>query len=337
MNVIFLRARCGLARSGLTSTSAYRWTGAPPVGFLGIEGPPTFMTMTPLWSTTRKHTTTSVAEDTPLTTTDNTSAINEEKRYPIAAETQDSRPSDQQSQIQTIVPTAGKFSQNVPPELPLAGTESATPNEAKIEPKAFNPLRYRPQMPDPQRQASAANPAIFMQAFQGGVRPRASNPSSYKSAFTKIADKAYNRRTIGPSNSYLHDGHTMQPRHGSLFGAKSDRQKNPIQSRQPLVWSELPTLGQHLQAANEAVPFSSWIEIKGVSPVSTLDAMLTSINAALEAEQTRGMIDLDAKWSKGKLIPFLKPPLWDEATDKKYKWVRKAKVILSPYGRPKGW
>ena len=173
------------------------------------------------------------------------------------------------------------------------------------------------------------------------VKPRPANPTAFQVGF------------FGGSKGKGYRGvHHVKPPHrhgpGNFGPGASNRRRDPPppppQRRQP---PERPpvTLGEHLQAAHEVVPFSSWVRVDGIAPASSLDAMLAGVNDALDAQQARGMIDLDAPWSEGQDIPFLEqqPQEQDEASndnddvDPKYKWVRRAKIILSPYGRPKGW
>jgi hypothetical protein len=107
------------------------------------------------------------------------------------------------------------------------------------------------------------------------------------------------------------------------------------------------TLGHHLTAQGETVmPTSSWVQIEGISPISCLEAMLSSIRSILDAEQALGMIDLDASWSDGQPVPFLSFPAEQAMgikdnqtadTTREDKGVQQAMIILSPFGRPTGW
>jgi len=207
-----------------------------------------------------------------------------------------------------------------------------TTNTWNARPRPSNPVRYRQKMFAGMRKGGKGDKDVPPAQHPHTIRPKPSNPHSFRSGFDVASHKQHQRDSnYGNIREVI-----AKPRHGRNVVPESQRQKNPNQKRRPLVWSETPKLGEHLQAANEAVTFSSWIRIDGISPVSTLDAMLMGINAALEVEQAKGMIDLDAPWWKGAPIPFLKPPAV-ELQDNKYKWVRKAKIILSPFGRPKGW
>jgi len=172
------------------------------------------------------------------------------------------------------------------------------------------------------------------------VKPRPSNPAVFQVGFFGGSK--------GQRSQNVHHNEPPHYRHGlGNFGPASRRRDPPPhQQRPPPQRPERPpvTLGEHLQAAHEVVPFSTWVRVDGIAPASSLDAMLAGVNDALDAQQARGMIDLDAPWSEGQDIPFLEQQQDeasnnnnDDVVDPKYKWVRKAKIILSPYGRPKGW
>jgi hypothetical protein len=118
------------------------------------------------------------------------------------------------------------------------------------------------------------------------------------------------------------------------------------------------TLGEHLFVQGEkTIPTSTWVFVEGISPVSGLESMLAGIQNALDAEESKGIVDLDKSWSEGEPIPVLdtKKLVTMEATTTDAvdgiatsstatnnsshpdKWVRKAKVVLSPFARPTGW
>ena len=126
---------------------------------------------------------------------------------------------------------------------------------------------------------------------------------------------------------------------------------------------DLNVLGDYLIAQGEkGLPRSSWVHVEGISPVSSLDAILNGIQHALDIEDTRGIVDLDAAWNLEEPIPFIQipslstdsqpvddvnhhdpllssldPPLDEGVTVNQHRWVRKAKLIISPFARPTGW
>jgi hypothetical protein len=202
-------------------------------------------------------------------------------------------------------------------------------------------------------------------------KPRAANPTSFQKNFFEESRESSPRKKNSSKNQFLDRG--WSPR---LFGERKQpsqsiphlfrRRSRPRTLPQPsaldslLQGSSVPllpnglsfggsnaTLGHHLQAQGEAVmPASTWVQIEGISPISSLEAMLSGIRSVLDAEQALGMIDLDAPWSDGQPVPFLSFPAEqdmgskdDYHADKTHedKWVRQAMIILSPFGRPTGW
>lgn len=92
------------------------------------------------------------------------------------------------------------------------------------------------------------------------------------------------------------------------------------------------TLADHLYASGQRVPGNDWVRIDNIPPLSSLDAMIRGVSDALDREQGRGMVDLDAAWNPNNKdpLPFLSVP--DNS-----QWVKKALIVLSPFGRPTGW
>jgi hypothetical protein len=202
-------------------------------------------------------------------------------------------------------------------------------------------------------------------------KPRASNPTSFQKNFFEENREAA-RKKNSSKNQFLDRG--WSPR---LFGERKQpsqsippffrRRSRPRTLPQPSVLdsllhgspmpslpnglsrteSSITTLGHHLKAQGETVmPASTWVQIEGISPISSLEAMLSSIRSVLDAEQALGMIDLDAPWSDGQPVPFLSFPAAQAMDDNdaqhadqtnEDKWVRQAMIILSPFGRPTGW
>lgn len=80
------------------------------------------------------------------------------------------------------------------------------------------------------------------------------------------------------------------------------------------------------------IPTSNFIEINNIPPMSLLEDILTSINAVLDLEYERGIVDLDAEWD-----PTLNEPLPLVEIDPGSEWVRTARLIVSNRGRPAGW
>jgi len=148
------------------------------------------------------------------------------------------------------------------------------------------------------RQRTASNKEAVTHR-QPARRPRASNPSYFREQFEVNRGKIINNSLANESRG--------------LKGDKGD------------------SLAEQLQKNGEKLPDSCWVRVDNIPPLSSLDAILEGVQKALDAEQERGIIDLDAAWDaeKNETLPFL-PPTSDE-------WVLKARVILSPFGRPTGW
>ncbi len=89
-------------------------------------------------------------------------------------------------------------------------------------------------------------------------------------------------------------------------------------------------MGDHMKAAGERVAQSNWIQIDGIPPTSSLEAMLDGVQLALERENKRGIVDLDAPWDPIDPVPSLH---FNSDTS----WIQKAHLNLSLFARPTGW
>ncbi|GAX20580.1 hypothetical protein FisN_3Hh570 [Fistulifera solaris] len=85
-----------------------------------------------------------------------------------------------------------------------------------------------------------------------------------------------------------------------------------------------------MKAAGERVAQSNWIQIDGIPPTSSLEAMLDGVQLALERENKRGIVDLDAPWDPIDPVPSLH---FNSDTS----WIQKAHLNLSLFARPTGW
>jgi hypothetical protein len=120
----------------------------------------------------------------------------------------------------------------------------------------------------------------------------------------------------------------------------------------------LKMLGDYLIEQGETMlPLSTWVHVEGISPVSSLEAILNGVQHALDSEAKSGIVNLDSYWDESQPIPYLpnlvSDPIIaenlnedkstvasssdDTQTKKTHQWVRKAKLILSPFARPTGW
>lgn len=217
---------------------------------------------------------------------------------------------------------------------------------------------------------------------KSAIKPRASNRASFQKAFfdpeTYHQAKSFSKSKSNPkANQISHRLSYPRPetRQQQIF-AKQAQQHQQHQHQQQLYpqrpmagiirrgsnLNSRQNLSSHLKAQGETiVPTSTWVQVEGISPISSLEAMLTGIQKALDTEEARGMIDLDELWSADQPIPCLPPQPQpppptttthsvaqkekSKATNNNIntmdgrndKWVRKAKLILSPFGRPTGW
>lgn len=165
----------------------------------------------------------------------------------------------------------------------------------------------------PPLSAAERHPLQGKESIHGGQssnahsRPRASNPNSYREQFK--ARPTRRRRERSAAVAAKNHGGKKEERRGGL-------------------------VAHHLAAAGEKVPKSNWIEVENVPPISSLDAMLAGMEFAFRVLREHGILDLDAKWNPDKAesspLPILSFP--DD-----YIPVKKAKVVLSPFGRMTGW
>jgi hypothetical protein len=165
------------------------------------------------------------------------------------------------------------------------------------------------------------------------LKPRASNLLAFQRNF--FDPDAYHQTKNKLQKNRIAD--TIPPLRSGVRIPQRSRQHPQHLFPMDLKTQRCRSLGDHLRAQNDTtVPSSTWVQVEGISPISTLDAMLAGIQKALNVEEARGLINLDAQWSVGELIPCL-PPQQNESGDKNNMWVRRAKLILSPFGRPTGW
>lgn len=85
-----------------------------------------------------------------------------------------------------------------------------------------------------------------------------------------------------------------------------------------------------MKVAGERVAQSNWIQVDGIPPTSSLEAMVEGVKTALEKESKRGIVDLDAPWDPTDPVPSLHLLNSDS-------WIQKAHLNLSTLARPTGW
>ena len=241
------------------------------------------------------------------------------------------------------------------PITPVTDTkenENVAKSSSVIKPRAQHIIRYK----------SHGKPALSTSQHNGFI-PKA-NLRSARPTITKdySQDIPYDNSNYKYKESY-------EDRKQNQNMKKKEAVKNMLSNvgkkllvytkLQPRLPNQLIVLGDHLVAQGEKlIPISTWVHVEGISPVSSLDAILDGIQHALDIEEENGFVDLDAAWNEGEPIPFL--PLSDPTQNgetttsnstissseltydenistKPHKWVQKAKLILSPYARPTGW
>ena len=102
------------------------------------------------------------------------------------------------------------------------------------------------------------------------------------------------------------------------------------------------TLSNHLAAAGENIPTSTWVRVDSIPPLSSLQAMTSGIEDAVKQQQEkRGILDLDAPWdpTDAEALPFLDlSTIAEKNTDAAADgMIQQAHLILSPFARPTGW
>jgi hypothetical protein len=133
-------------------------------------------------------------------------------------------------------------------------------------------------------------------------RPKASNPIFFKERFDVLLKESH----------------------------RNSKQPPPPPTLQEQV-QQGGTLAKQLERGGEKLPQSCWVQVDNIPPLSSLNAILMGVKKALDMEQGRGIVDLDAPWETEQdgIIPFVAP--------NSEEWALTAKVILSPFGRPTGW
>jgi hypothetical protein len=170
----------------------------------------------------------------------------------------------------------------------------------------------------------------FVEFFKPRFRSVAKALVRYRRAVSGATDRRRDARSTTDSRTDDNNqSHDPSPRQDD----QQQRKKKPLSAFK----GEIKIVADYLMSQGEWVythPESTWIRIDNISPISSLEFMIKGIDAALDAEESRGIIDLDQKWQGEDKVQFLPPMLWVENQPK---WVRNARLILSPFSRPKGW
>ena len=124
-----------------------------------------------------------------------------------------------------------------------------------------------------------------------------------------------------PSNNPL----SSPMRRPKLLATKDSRISDNLEGK---------SIAEQLQASGEIVASSPWILVHNIPPISSLHNMLAGIEDALLNQQ---ILDLDAEWNPTEHVAADEPPLLQIQPGNIRSVVRKALVVLSPFGRPTGW
>lgn len=185
---------------------------------------------------------------------------------------------------------------------------------------------------------------------------RASNPTHFMNHFSHITSKRKSslRRHSNPPRRHPLRRHSISRRppfqHHKLVSnyptkkieavsGSMDRFKTveaPSQNENASTY-RYETVADYLEscgALRHSISTSTWVRVDNITPISSLDAMIKGIDEALDVEEAEGIIDLDQRWAGEEKIQFL-PPM--PVVETRPKWVRSARLILSPFSRPKGW
>ena len=84
------------------------------------------------------------------------------------------------------------------------------------------------------------------------------------------------------------------------------------------------------QEKQPGLPTSSWVVIRNIPPMSTLEDILLSVNQVMDAQEEVGIVNLDAAWQSGGQVSLLR-------RDDSESWIRSARIVLSSHFRPTAW
>jgi hypothetical protein len=223
------------------------------------------------------------------------------------------------AELNDAAPTAAES-----PSSKVAEDVSAQPKTEAIRPRASNPFIYQKRFVETIGVAREQNPKI---ENSNHLKPIATSqlvqPASQQDA--KIENTC--ERKPETNNQLLHPSSSgLVTRLRKLHQRRQSLTQTMSQSGELLVGSQLAKDGSIL-------PKSNWVRVENIPPASSLNAILRGIRQALDIEESRGIVDLDKPWTAGQSIPFLEI-VPENGADK---WVQKARLILSPFGRPCGW
>jgi hypothetical protein len=230
-------------------------------------------------------------------------------------------------------------------ETEMNAPENAASTPKVIKPRAQNPVYYKSH-------GIPASSTATVNGFTPKATLQSTRPSVAMGYGGQIPDDSFN--LVSKSQRKQHQNAVKNVAIKEML-SNVGKKLLVYTKLQPRLPNQLNVLGDHLIAQGEnMLPKSTWVHLEGISPVSSLEAVLNGIQHALDIEEANGIVDLDATWNETLPIPILSlsspdpastddmrlisEPTSDESiTTKPHKWVQKAKLIISPFARPTGW
>jgi hypothetical protein len=195
--------------------------------------------------------------------------------------------------------------------------------------RATNPSRFERQFNRNKSEQSHDDRVSKPTTEKPGKQPRATNPARFERQFYK--DKAEQQRL-----QRIRRKRAKEDRRRWQEAAQQEPSLllDSIAEALETVAADQPSLVDLLQAEEEPLPDSAWVQVTNIPPLTSLETMLAGIQTALDdVVLSQGIVDLDAAGSEDP-YPLLELP---ETDDQAQPWVRKALLLLSPFARPTGW
>ena len=166
--------------------------------------------------------------------------------------------------------------------------------------------------------------------------PDKNRDSQYIVPTTEIARPKVNKKFLRKPRPA--DSHHEQNSSDDLHAPKT-ASSTRMPSHKPREVRIVRTWGDHFAVDRRShVTRSPWIVVSNIPANSSLEAMLQTIQKAVDEDLKRGVVDLDALY-----IPNTRTPKFKTRQDEidrrqeRFPHIFEARLILSPYGRPNGW
>ena len=189
-------------------------------------------------------------------------------------------------------------------------------------------------------------------AVQGGGHLATTAPLSQPflslRAYNRLADTVEAERLVSyqPAQQAT-EQQNIHKKQQQNYNGRPRRHQNQKKHQEKTLQSDRDTLAftdttlpcrHHLDPQGKKLPTSSWVQITGTLPITSLNDVLSSIEQLLHNQFTSrdGVVDLEAPWNpiRDEDIPLLH--MTEDDKDAPYR-VQEAHVVLSPFGRPTGW